>query len=481
MDTKRFFLYFVVIAALALAGCGSGGNGGMTAMVDPADEQAAIEQATKAAGTKLDAIKAEDGEDDYGLGGIAGTGIYRLNVARGGDGTTVKITDPNMADKDDPKFATAMELPTANGFAGTMNVRTMEADDDGNVESEVAVVRTNIDAPTPTLFEEVEGQMFNTNPQSMGGVYQSLAIHGDDANDESIDFMKITGPSAAEDGQQTKTHMYNDLASTMDVNEAMFMGTYNGANGTYACSSASGCTVTTDEEGMVTEMEGNWMFTPDAGATSPVPDSDYLAYGIWLKRTKNADGATTYNEVQAFYRGEGFDEFDGAALVNVSGTATYTGNSTGVYVKNVFVPSTSGGQEIDTATSGLYSADVTLKATFGGGNIGAHQQYWIDGDVTNFKLGNGEANDWSVKLEPADLSGRDRQEAGRTTEPGTKFMGTFASTTTGDAMADKGAWEGSFFGTPATPGLAPSNVAGEFNAFFTDGAVLGGFGAEKQE
>ena len=32
MDTKRFFLYFIVIAALALAGCG--GNGGTT-MVDP--------------------------------------------------------------------------------------------------------------------------------------------------------------------------------------------------------------------------------------------------------------------------------------------------------------------------------------------------------------------------------------------------------------------------------------------------------------
>ncbi len=29
MDMKRFFLYAIVIAALALAGCGSDGNGGM--------------------------------------------------------------------------------------------------------------------------------------------------------------------------------------------------------------------------------------------------------------------------------------------------------------------------------------------------------------------------------------------------------------------------------------------------------------------
>ena len=37
MDMKRFFLYAIVIAALALAGCGSDGNGGMVdnGMPDP--------------------------------------------------------------------------------------------------------------------------------------------------------------------------------------------------------------------------------------------------------------------------------------------------------------------------------------------------------------------------------------------------------------------------------------------------------------
>lgn len=36
MDTKRFFLYFIVITALALAGCGGGGGGGgMTGPVEP--------------------------------------------------------------------------------------------------------------------------------------------------------------------------------------------------------------------------------------------------------------------------------------------------------------------------------------------------------------------------------------------------------------------------------------------------------------
>ena len=38
MDTKRFFLYFIVIAALALAGCGGNGGGAQTAMPDPDPE-----------------------------------------------------------------------------------------------------------------------------------------------------------------------------------------------------------------------------------------------------------------------------------------------------------------------------------------------------------------------------------------------------------------------------------------------------------
>ena len=35
-----------------------------------------------------------------------------------------------------------------------------------------------------------------------------------------------------------------------------------------------------------------WAFIPDEGATSDVPDADYLHYGFWLKRTADADGVT---------------------------------------------------------------------------------------------------------------------------------------------------------------------------------------------
>ena len=79
-------------------------------------------------------------------------------------------------------------------------------------------------------------------------------------------------------------------------------GTYNGAPGTYRCNLTGGvdCTVTLDADGAIDGMSDGWIFTPDAGATSDVADADYLHYGFWLMRTTDADGATTYNEVETF-------------------------------------------------------------------------------------------------------------------------------------------------------------------------------------
>ena len=48
-------------------------------------------------------------------------------------------------------------------------------------------------------------------------------------------------------------------------------------------------------------MSEGWIFTPETGATSDQPDYDYLNYGFWLARTKNADGTVkSYDEVETF-------------------------------------------------------------------------------------------------------------------------------------------------------------------------------------
>ena len=109
---------------------------------------------------------------------------------------------------------------------------------------------------------------------------------------------------------------------------------------------------------MLTAMSDDWIFTPDAGATSDVPDTDYLQYGFWLKRTTDAMGAVTYDEVETF---AGSSVAASGDVGSVTGSATYSGSTAGVYVRNVYNPDGT----IDRATSGHFAADASLTATFG--------------------------------------------------------------------------------------------------------------------
>ena len=66
-----------------------------------------------------------------------------------------------------------------------------------------------------------------------------------------------------------------------------------------------------------------WQFTPDPGADSYVADVEYLHYGFWLKKTTDADGATTYNEVETFADGDGNPKRPAIAFFPMSlGSAT---------------------------------------------------------------------------------------------------------------------------------------------------------------
>ena len=497
MDMKRFFLYFITIAALALAGCGGNGarmadngddNGDDNGMVTCSDGTMAANQAacpadttaadivadTAAAATKLTAIGVsadETGTDDQGLGGdAADTGQdYTLAITRDAMKTTVTITNPDMPDTDDSKFSTAMTLPDAGGFAGTMNVRDVTPEDSDGEVVEIAVVRTNLAGPTPTSFVIDDDNMMglyelNANPETTDGTdHQSLIINTslEDIDVSMIAAMMFGNPS----GKGTIDFIGDDDQTDMVDEADEVVGTFRGASGTYRCTAAT-CSVTL-EDGKVTAAT-NWIFTPDPKVTVDVENTDYLAYGIWLQRTTDKDGKITYDEVEAFTKAEGV--VPTAEMVNVVGSATYTGNSTGVYVKNV--TDTSG--EIQSATSGLYSALVNLTANFGGGDIGTNKQFRIEGEVTKFDLEKDGMFDWVVKLESTEFATGDRN--------------TFTGEASGDSTSNKGVWRGGFFGvatpTPSTTDNddfldAPPHVLGEFNANFTDGAVLGGFGANK--
>ena len=464
----------------------------VTAAQTGLDNAAAVAAATKAAGTKEMAIAAEAAQTtDAGLGGSDVT-THSMTISRDRDGTTVKIEDSALAGDDDPKFMQAMDL----GGGRTMHTRTMEADDDGNVESEVVIVSTDIEAPTGVKFADWEDAEGDT-PHDISIRQDGEAVDTDNpadsmtvaAGSDNVNLPLIMSASfpAAGGGSSSATHSFLPAADDADPDTdgdqprdaAMVDGTYRGAMGTYTCSGNANCTVTVNDEGEITGIGQGWIFTPDEGATSDQPDYDYLHYGFWLKRTMDAMGATEYDEVETFADASS----DSSNVSDVTGKATYSGGATGVYVHAV----TNSDGTRASATSGHFTADASLTAYFGqtvndttttdadeAGQIAPTNLNSISGTIDDFALsGHDTGPGWSVSLEKASI----------TSDP------TDAPHASG--VAKGGGADGSYFATfhGATPDtestgdgnnqVAPGTVVGEFNASFSNGSVAGAFGADK--
>ena len=431
--------------------------------------------ATAAAGTKVMAINAEAGETgeaDAGLGGSTASALeedaprsYALSIERDRMATKVTVTVNGAAadDSDDVEFALAMDL----GNGRTMHTRTMDADADGNVVEEVVIVSTDIDAPKATPFAMVMGQELDVSTDTMNDVpdptSEAFAI---DENDAEV--RALVKSSAFTAGTVATLTFDDDDSATNDTDEAFeTAGTYNGAMGTYRCNGDADCTVTLDAKGAITGMNDGWIFTPDAGATSDVADADYLHYGFWLMRTTDADGVLTYNEVETF---AGSSIAASGSVAGVTGSATYEGGSTGVYVKSVTNPD---GTEAS-ATSGHFTADAMLTATFGQvnndadppvGTIAPSLLNTLTGTIDNFDLSGGEYNEWAVNLQ-GDIDTADGDASG-----------------TANGGGDPGSFNATFHGDVTEVGDVvpkPSSVVGEFDANFSNGTVAGGFGARKQ-
>ena len=474
-------------------------------------EIAAAAAAAKAAGTKVEAIDTEAGQtDEAGLGGHADSAdadtAYTVTIKHDGTDATAEIGDPLLADDDDPKF-----IDQDAGLDGgrTMLVRTMEADEDDNVVQEVVIVATDIDAPKATPFAKVAGQALNArdlddevNADNMGAADDDWTAKtvGDSATDTpGVDELKLVMSGAFVPGPGTSTRLtfaryQEDSDDAMDGEQTIAAfetpGTYNGAMGTYRCNATGNddCTATVNAKGEITAMSAGWVFTPAAGATSDVPDDEYLSYGFWLQKTTDGDGVLTYDEVETFATAHGMEASPTSGIETVTGSASYEGGAVGVYVKNVLDDQAN----IVSATSGHFKAAVELEASFGGGNIGINNQFAIGGTITDFDLQHGEDNDWAVSLDAADFSGRaDGVDPGEG-PAGNAFANVFSGTATGDSTAAEGSWNGVFHGAAGqidhdddggtTPAIntAPSAVTGEFNANFTDGSTAGAFGANKE-
>ena len=444
------------------------------ATVDPDPE------ATKAAETKRTAIGVEAAQtDDDGLGGDGATptvgqiaGEYNLAIEYG----STTITVETSADADDNEMFTDAMMGLDRGR--TMLVREMDPDMmTGDIVREIAIVGTDIEAPVATAFAMWENADGGT-PQALDARDLDATMDGPDmdgvnTNDFTALDVEVSEavraliglPSLVTGG--TVTHNYdNDDSNTDDMDEAgEVAGTYNGAMGTYRCNGTGECSITLDADGAVTATTGTWVFTPDTGATSMQEDYDYMHYGFWLQQTEDSDGAITYNEIQTF---AGSSVAATGSVAQVTGSASYSGDAVGVYVKD-------GTRTIPTATSGHFTADVALTAYFGqtvddtdtddvdeAGQIPPSLLNTLSGSISNFELSRGEENGWGVNLQ-GDID----------TSEGT--VTSAAGATGGGAPA---AWSATFHG-PTADDTQPHSVVGEFNANFSNGAVAGAFGARQ--
>ena len=357
-----------------------------------------------------------------------------------------------------------------------MLTRTMDADANGNIVTEVVIVYTDIAEPTATPFADVADQAFDANPATENGTdYQSLNIAA-----ANIGMVKAGDFAAPAGTVGTTTLSFQqavpDDTNTADVDEsrdaAEIAGTFNGAMGTYKCAAAAACTVTVDTKGVVSAVsnDNDWIFTPDAGATSDVADANYLYYGAWLQRTTNAGGTDTYNEVETFAGAVGHT--DSGSVNAVSGIAEYEGGAAGVYVHKTFAQ-----DGTSQATSGHFSADASLTAYFSGGATPAEKADTLVGTIDNFVLSGGEDQDWSVALQSDSDPNTDGIQGSDT--------GTHVGTARGNVMSEAGSFSATYHGSVVgvgTPPVVPqpAAVTGEFNSVFSNGSVAGAFGANKK-
>ena len=429
-----------------------------------ADAATAVKKKTTEALTKETAITAEaDQQTDAGLGGDGATpgtdnGDYELGIERDDMATTVTVTVHGATDDDDVTFEKAADLYNAAGHMGQMVTRKMDADEDGNVVTEIAIVYTDIDAPTAMDFADIHD--LTVNPETEGGDdFQSVEIVAD-----NLAMIETDGITAIGAGQITVLAAVEDDEGTMDVDETVAAfetdATFDGAPGTLKCAATNNCTVTLDGDGDITTIGSGWEFTPDPDETVDVADPDYLHYGVWLQKTTDEDGVTTYDEVQTFAGAS--EELPASGRVDdVEGIAEYKGGAAGVYVHKTFA--TEGTSE---ATAGHFKANASLTAYFAGGETPANKADMLQGTIDKFVLEHGEENMWTVALE-GDI---------------TANAGTASGTAKGGVMGQDGSFEATFHGATGDDNdVQPSSVVGEFNATFSNGSVVGGFGASQPE
>ncbi len=282
-----------------------------------------------------------------------------------------------------------------------------------------------------------------------------------------------------------------------------FNGQFYGVPGKYTC--PSGCVFFTDEDGQLslTAASDDVTFRPTATNNDTEdehvvaginPDPDYISFGYWMRETTTG-GEKKYG-VKAFSGGSmaygGTAATISSRIGELDGSATYDGSATGMYTRKELEIEDGRAVVGTPVAAGQFSADVSLTAHFGStaagtdpingsDKISVSEAFSISGTVDNFQDASGDSIDrsWAVNLGQAKFDA--------TNDDTVNYLNTFGGTTGSGAL--QGQWTGGIYGPSyatddtttenideTTQGY-PTGVAGEFTGHFTNGHVIGAFGA----
>ena len=291
-------------------------------------------------------------------------------------------------------------------------------------------------------------------------------------------------------------------AQNQDVIVYTFSGSFFGVPGTYQCASACVISLANTPDATFTVVDGPGSTTNVVLTFKPTttvndthdvhmvadvtPDTDYHSFGYWEQTSaKGVVSVGVFSGGSMPYAQATDGTFPTTALDALNGTATYEGSAAGLYARKEF--SVTDGDVVGTpVAAGQFSADVELTANFGNtstagvvdaGHISANEMFTISGTVDNFQDASGDMiSNWSMTLNSAHL----RAGAADNSE----YTGSFSGTTGKDTQ---GQWTGALFGDSTADTTAgenaatmyPSGITGEFTGHFTDGHVIGAFGATR--
>jgi hypothetical protein len=513
MDMKRFFLYAIAIAALALAGCGGGGNGVTPPVMpdpdppvvmpmpdpDPDPEEPMVDHDAVIGGVVNPSIKGDPSTArGTGASNRPGNDASEVVMARQGNNDTVTesvavgtsaaiLVGSDQLNNIEMMGDTDARKPVANQFMMVDGSETTLGQFDGMVHektvkkiTDTITVYNNMEAADELSYDVYYG--VDDRP----GVTDSATV-ADDATNGRLDInetavkanSKLFYAMAFPMGDR-QTFTFTDKDDTATVDERMFDGMFNGVAGRYGCTEDGdiACTATSDKDGNLVKLTGEWNFTPSADDLTEVMiagvdhDTDYLTFGYWVRATEKENGSTAYG-VGTFWAGA--DTFSDQAIANLDGKATYSGSAAGMYGQKMLNPDGS----VASATSGHFTADAALTAYFGQkavsdtdttGTISPNLLATISGTISSFNDGGTDLG-WTLGLDKASFGTSGQPDAVMWED----------ATTTGNAGVTKGDWAGGFFGNPATDATPtdnyPTGVAGEFTGHFNNGHVIGAFGA----